>query len=81
MTSKLPKSLERYANKIADYNDERADGNAIFIEYKPGWCSYTYAMGELHADSGYSVKEVAYYLGRAQRCTCKYCVDRLLVRR
>jgi hypothetical protein len=73
-TTPLSKSLEHFRDRIADYNDERSDGSAIFIRYAPGWCSYTYDVGLLHADSGYTIGEVGYHLGRAQRCNCAECL-------
>jgi hypothetical protein len=70
---RIPKSLERYKNRIAELNDERKDESPIFVVYAKGWCSHTYAMGDRHTDRGYNVKEVLYYVRRAVPCTCKHC--------
>lgn len=71
----LPKSLHRYADRIAEYSDERHgnNNNGIWIYYKLGWKSYLDPMGCLHQDHEDTVKGLATCARYAIRCDCAEC--------
>jgi hypothetical protein len=73
MHSPLPKSLARYIDRIADYNDERSYDNAIFIQYRKGWKSGDDPFSVRHADSAYNVKEALETVRSAVTCDCEEC--------
>jgi peptide methionine sulfoxide reductase MsrB len=75
--STLPKSLQPYASRIADYNDERSSDNPIFIGYVKGWKSFTDPVGLLHADAVENVTDAVYHVRNAVPCNCKDCKTHL----
>ena len=69
----LPKSLQRYASRIADYSDERSSGNGIWLYYKRGWKSLSDPMGCLHQDHEDTVKELVSCARAMLKCDCNDC--------
>jgi hypothetical protein len=69
----LPKSLQRYASRIADYSDERSSDSGIHVAYKSGWKSFTDPLGCVHGDVSDNVKKALYYVRAAEPCDCDEC--------
>ncbi len=69
----LPKTLQRFADRIEDYSDERGSGNGIWIYYKRGYKSHSDPMGCLHQDHEDTVAKLASCARHALRCNCNYC--------
>lgn len=67
----LPKSLERYADRIADWNDLRkTEEKPIFIGYAQGWKSGNAAA---HYDAARNVREALILVRQTERCECEEC--------
>lgn len=77
MEEKLPKSLQRYAGRIADYSDARESGSGIHVAYRPGWRSCTDPMGIVHGDVSDTIHEAASLARSADRCDCAECVTEM----
>lgn len=73
MIINLPKTLLPYENRIAEYSDERASGNGIWIYYRNGLKSYTDPVGNQHQDHEDTVREIAYCVRNAMPCDCGDC--------
>ena len=71
--SKLPKTLRKYADFIADYSDERGSDNGIWVYYVLGYKSYTDAIGCLHQEHEDTVSEVADHGRNRLKCDCDEC--------
>ena len=71
---KLPKTIERYRDRIVRYDDERSYGNPIFVVYKAGWKSYTDPVGIQHSDAEMTIAEVLACVRSAKRCDCAECI-------
>lgn len=71
----LPKTIEPYAARVADYDDERAAGRGIFVGYERGWKSGEGegVLGPAHYDSAANVKEALSMIRNAKPCNCVEC--------
>jgi hypothetical protein len=74
MPLSIPKSLERFRDRITRYDDERSYGNPIFVCYAAGWKSYTDFVGVQHSDAELNIKDITYCVKNAIRCDCAECL-------
>lgn len=72
--NQLPKSLHRYAARLADYSDERGSSELIFVSYRPGWKSSEDPVGNQHGDTAVNVAEARDLISSAMRCECADCI-------
>ena len=70
---RLPKSLRRYAARIADYLDERGSSDLIFIGYVNGFKSASDPLGCVHGDTAISIKEALGRVRDVMPCDCAEC--------
>lgn len=74
----LPKTLQRYAARIAEYSDERGSDNGIWLYYRAGWKSASDPMGCQHQDHEDTVQELAVCARDAVRCDCDDCKRQMI---
>jgi hypothetical protein len=70
----LPKTLERYRDRLDSYDDERGSDSPIFVGYRPGWKSYTDQLGIQHGDAELTVNDIRACVKSAKPCDCDECV-------
>lgn len=68
----LPKSLQKFEDRIADYEVSGEDGSH-WVYYKRGWRSYSDPIGCLHQDHEDTLREIAQCVKWARPCDCEDC--------
>lgn len=63
----------RYMDRVEHWDDERREGNGIFVSLKNGWCFEP----EQHVLGFDSVKEAREAVKGALPCRCKTCSVRM----
>jgi hypothetical protein len=72
--NKLPKTVQRFADKIMHWDDERWTGNSLIVTLEYGWCL---DAKESHVFGVQSVKEALSDLKRVMPCDCGRCSSKL----
>jgi hypothetical protein len=69
---KLPKCLQKYADKIAEVSDERGDDDGYWVYLVKGWRD---DEGETHCIHEDNPRECALRMKNIVRCTTPGCCD------
>lgn len=67
--------------RIADWSDERADGNSIIVELKPGWKFDIDPAIPNHVAGFDRVREATLAVSQALRCECNDCRSTIALQR
>ena len=71
----IPKTLQKYADRISYVDDERRDDNGWWVGLKDGWQDrYNPQCHTVHEDT---LKECATIVKNAVPCTCDECTNAL----
>lgn len=69
----IPKSIpQKYKNRIAHWDDERAIGNSLIVSLKDGWRDGT-DLAVCHTLAEDNVSDMLYKLKATEPCDCLDC--------
>lgn len=74
---KLPKTLQKYAAKIDDFEDQTHEYNGYWVYLVAGWKNSNDPMGTCHAIHEDTVSACATLVRMAIPCDCSDCIDSL----
>ncbi len=69
----LPKTLQKFADKISDYENDTAQDNGHWVYYRSGWKSHDDPIGVIHQDHEDTITELAQCARYAIPCDCDEC--------
>jgi hypothetical protein len=72
--NKLPKTVQKYANKIMEWDDERWAGNSLIITLEYGWC---FDEKGLHCFGVDTVAAAKKDLATVMPCDCERCISKV----
>ncbi len=71
----MPKTLQPWADRISEYEDDRANQNGHWVHLKDGWINLFSETHMIHEDT---VKECVEQMRHwVKRCLCEQCTSAL----